>query len=73
MWIKERPERISCIGTGNWTDPEHTMEDTVLLLCKTQRKADARAHRHALQASALDDQLHAAGHKGSLREQAPPR
>ena len=36
MWIKERPERISCIGTGNWTDPEHTMEDTVLLLCKTR-------------------------------------
>jgi predicted dehydrogenase len=34
-WIKERPEKISCIGTGNWTDPEHAMEDTVLLLCKT--------------------------------------
>ncbi len=35
QWIKERPARISCIGTGIWTDPEHTMEDTVLLLCKT--------------------------------------
>ena len=35
QWIKERPQRISCIGTGVWTDPEHTMEDTVLLLCKT--------------------------------------
>ena len=35
QWIKERPERISCIGTGRWTDREHTMEDTVLLLCKT--------------------------------------
>ncbi len=34
-WIKERAERISCIGTGRWTDPEHAMEDTVLLLCKT--------------------------------------
>jgi predicted dehydrogenase len=35
QWIKERPERISCTGTGVWTDPEHAMEDTVLLLCKT--------------------------------------
>ena len=34
-WIRERPARISCIGTGIWTDPEHAMEDTVLLLCKT--------------------------------------
>jgi predicted dehydrogenase len=36
QWIGERPARISCIGTGRWTDPEHTMEDTVLLLCKTE-------------------------------------
>jgi predicted dehydrogenase len=35
QWIKERPTRISCVGTGIWTDPEHAMEDTVLLLCKT--------------------------------------
>ena len=35
QWVKERPEFISCIGTGHWTDPEHAMEDTVLLLCKT--------------------------------------
>ena len=36
QWVKERPERISCIGSGRWTDPEHAMEDTVLLLCKTR-------------------------------------
>jgi predicted dehydrogenase len=35
QWVKERPARISCIGTGSRTDPEHAMEDTVLLLCKT--------------------------------------
>ena len=35
QWIKERPERVSCIGSGHWTDPEHAMEDSVLLLCKT--------------------------------------
>jgi predicted dehydrogenase len=35
QWIGERPARVSCIGTGRWTDPEHAMEDTVLLLCKT--------------------------------------
>jgi predicted dehydrogenase len=36
QWIKERPMQISCIGSGRWSDPEHTMEDTVLLLCKTE-------------------------------------
>ncbi len=35
QWIRERPERVSCIGTGRRTHPEHTIEDTVLLLCKT--------------------------------------
>lgn len=35
QWVKERPAKISCVGTGVWTDPEHAMEDTVLLLCKT--------------------------------------
>ena len=35
QWVKERPAFISSIGTGQWTDPEHAMEDTVLLLCKT--------------------------------------
>jgi hypothetical protein len=35
QWVKERAERISCIGSGRWTDREHAMEDTVLLLCKT--------------------------------------
>lgn len=36
QWVKERVERVSCIGTGRWTDPEHAMEDTVLMLCKTR-------------------------------------
>lgn len=40
QWIRERPTRISCIGTGRHTDhenrPAHAMEDTVLLLCKTE-------------------------------------
>ena len=35
QWIQERPARISCVGTGRWSDPEHAMEDTVLLLGKT--------------------------------------
>jgi predicted dehydrogenase len=34
QWVKERPAQISCVGTGVWTDPEHAMEDTVMLLCK---------------------------------------
>jgi predicted dehydrogenase len=35
QWVKERPAAVSCIGTGRWTDPEHAVEDTTLLLCKT--------------------------------------
>ena len=35
QWTGERLDRISCVGTGRWTDPEHAMEDTVLLLGKT--------------------------------------
>ena len=34
-WVGERVTKVSCIGTGRRTDPEHAMEDTVLLLCKT--------------------------------------
>lgn len=35
QWIGERVQRVSCIGTGRRTHPEHTIEDTVLLLGKT--------------------------------------
>ena len=73
MWIKERPERISCIGTGNWTDPEHTMEDTVLLLCKTRSEKLMRVRIDMLSKrphSMTNYTLQ--GTKGSLREQAPP-
>lgn len=35
QWIGERVARVSCIGTGRWTDPEHALEDTVLMLGKT--------------------------------------
>ena len=73
MWIKERPERISCLGTGNWTDPEHTMEDTVLLLCKTRSEKLMRVRIDMLsKRPALDDQLHQQGTKGAYGEQAPP-
>ena len=37
QWLNERVASISCVGTGRWTDPEHAMEDTVTLLCKTPR------------------------------------
>jgi predicted dehydrogenase len=35
LGAEERVKTVSCIGTGRWTDPEHVMEDTVLMLCKT--------------------------------------
>jgi predicted dehydrogenase len=44
-WIKERITRVSCIGSGRWTDPEHTIEDTIHLSCKT---ASGKLVRHRL-------------------------
>lgn len=36
QWFDERVVTVSCLGTGVNTDPEHAMEDTVLMLCKTE-------------------------------------
>jgi len=33
-WFNERVVKASCLGTGVHTDPEHMLEDTVLMLCK---------------------------------------
>ena len=38
-WFSERVVTVSCLGTGVRTDPEHVMEDTVLMLCKTESGA----------------------------------
>ena len=38
-WFDERISTVSCLGTGVHTDPEHIMEDTVLMLCKTESGA----------------------------------
>jgi predicted dehydrogenase len=35
QWLGERVATVCCLGTGVHTDPEHGMEDTVLMLCKT--------------------------------------
>jgi predicted dehydrogenase len=35
-WLGERAQRISCIGAGHRSAHEYAMENTVLLLCKTQ-------------------------------------
>ena len=39
QWFDERVVSVSCLGTGVHTDSEHTMEDTVLMLCKTESGA----------------------------------
>ena len=38
-WLDDRVARVSCMGTGVRTDPEHVMEDTVVMLCKTHKDA----------------------------------
>ncbi len=35
QWFGERVVSVCCLGTGVRTDPEHAMEDTVMMLCKT--------------------------------------
>ena len=39
QWFNERVVSVCCLGTGVHTDPEHTMEDTVMMLCKTESDA----------------------------------
>jgi len=39
QWFNERVVTVSCLGSGVHTDPEHVMEDTVLMLCKTESGA----------------------------------
>jgi len=36
QWFNKRVVTVSCLGSGVHTDPEHVMEDTVLMLCKTE-------------------------------------
>lgn len=38
-WFNERVATVCCFGTGVHTDPEHVMEDTVIMLCKTESGA----------------------------------
>ena len=39
QWLDDRLVAISCVGTGRHTDPEHTIQDTILLLGRTTRGA----------------------------------
>ena len=39
QWFGDRVTAVSCVGTGRHTDPEHEIDDTVLLLCRTARGA----------------------------------
>ena len=39
QWFDERVVSVCCLGTGVNTDPEHAMEDTVMMLCKTESGA----------------------------------
>jgi predicted dehydrogenase len=38
-WFSDRVVAVSCVGSGRHTDPEHEIDDTVLLLCRTSRGA----------------------------------
>jgi predicted dehydrogenase len=38
-WFSDRVVAVSCSGTGRHTDPEHEIDDTVLLLARTARGA----------------------------------
>jgi len=38
-WFDDRITAISCVGTGRHTDPEHAIDDAVLLTARTQKGA----------------------------------
>jgi predicted dehydrogenase len=38
-WFSDRVVAVSCSGTGRHTDPEHEIDDTVLMLARTARGA----------------------------------
>lgn len=38
-WLQDRVVAVSCSGTGRHTDPEHEIDDTVLMLARTGRGA----------------------------------
>lgn len=37
QWLDDRLVAVSCVGTGRHTDPEHALQDTVMLLGRTSR------------------------------------
>lgn len=39
QWFRERVVTVSCMGSGRHTDPEHLIDDTVLMNCKTESGA----------------------------------
>lgn len=39
QWLDDRIASVSCVGTGRHTDPEHALQDTILLLGRTTRGA----------------------------------
>ncbi|HWE63441.1 MAG TPA: hypothetical protein VHB98_17130 [Chloroflexota bacterium] len=39
QWLDDRLVAVSCLGTGGHTDPEHALQDTILLLGRTTRGA----------------------------------
>lgn len=39
QWLDDRLVAVSCVGTGRHTDPEHALQDTILLLGRASRGA----------------------------------
>lgn len=38
-WFNDRIESVSCVGSGRHTDPEHVMDDTVVMTARTRHGA----------------------------------
>jgi predicted dehydrogenase len=51
QWLDEKVVTVACLGSGGHTEPRHKMDDTVTMLCKTQRgglvniRVDMQSHR----------------------------
>lgn len=39
QWFNDRIVAVSCVGSGRHTDPDHQIDDTIILLARTSRQA----------------------------------
>ena len=68
QWFDERVVSVCCLGTGAHTDSEHAMEDTVIMLCKTESGALIKIRIDMLSNRPANSYLSLQGTKGCYED-----